>query len=245
MVVLARLSGIPARLAIGYATGDLDEKTGEYVVTELSAHTWPELYFPGIGWVPFEPTAYLPAPPRPAAAARPPRQAGTPSGPEDLSMGLAEIRQSAQENAVVERRGSRRPGSVGGSVRPYASVGGLAAPHVDAARAGFGGRGVAGVRAVRALGAPGGTPLAGWRDRPRVCARRGSRLVEQGGARAPDAASVVRQEGTALARDVERSLFAPDASEAGLRKRPALWAALRRAWVARRLSGRRGPAGRS
>jgi transglutaminase-like putative cysteine protease len=61
MVVLARASGLPARMAIGYATGSYDPMEAHYVVTEADAHAWPEIYFPGYGWVRFEPTAGLPA----------------------------------------------------------------------------------------------------------------------------------------------------------------------------------------
>lgn len=57
MVTMARSLGIPARLAVGYATGNFDAASGAYLVTADMAHSWPELYFPGIGWVPFEPTA--------------------------------------------------------------------------------------------------------------------------------------------------------------------------------------------
>ncbi len=61
MVILARAAGIPARLVVGYATGTYNEKTAHYIVTQANAHSWVEVYFPGIGWVPFEPTAGLPA----------------------------------------------------------------------------------------------------------------------------------------------------------------------------------------
>ena len=60
MVVLVRSLGIPARWVKGYTAGDLvyDQKLGEsrYVVTNNNAHSWPEVYFPSEGWVPFEPT---------------------------------------------------------------------------------------------------------------------------------------------------------------------------------------------
>jgi transglutaminase-like putative cysteine protease len=61
MVVLARAAGLPARLVVGYASGDYDSPTAEYIVRQKHAHSWPELYFVGIGWVEFEPTAGLPA----------------------------------------------------------------------------------------------------------------------------------------------------------------------------------------
>lgn len=60
MVVMARSLGIPARLAIGYAPGKQDRDTGWFTVTEADAHSWPELYFSGYGWIPFEPTAAQP-----------------------------------------------------------------------------------------------------------------------------------------------------------------------------------------
>jgi transglutaminase-like putative cysteine protease len=53
-VVMLRAVGVPARLAVGYAQG---ERSGlNYVVRAKDAHAWPEVYFPGIGWVEFEPT---------------------------------------------------------------------------------------------------------------------------------------------------------------------------------------------
>lgn len=57
MVVMARSIGIPARLAIGYALGSYDGVNARYIVTEADAHSWVEVYFPNIGWIPFEPTA--------------------------------------------------------------------------------------------------------------------------------------------------------------------------------------------
>jgi transglutaminase-like putative cysteine protease len=57
MVVLARAAGLPARLVVGYATGTYDEANGRYIVTEADAHSWVEIYFPGYGWMEFEPTA--------------------------------------------------------------------------------------------------------------------------------------------------------------------------------------------
>ncbi len=61
MVVLARAAGIPAQLVIGYATGTYNLNAKRFVVTEADAHSWVEVYFPNIGWVPFEPTASRPS----------------------------------------------------------------------------------------------------------------------------------------------------------------------------------------
>ncbi len=55
MAVLARLIGIPSRIAIGYTAGQ-QHANGTWVVTTADAHAWPELYFSGAGWLRFEPT---------------------------------------------------------------------------------------------------------------------------------------------------------------------------------------------
>ena len=68
MVVMARATGIPARLASGYAQGTYDHEAGHWVVTEQDGHSWVEVYFEGIGWVEFEPTAGQPALDRPGGA---------------------------------------------------------------------------------------------------------------------------------------------------------------------------------
>ncbi len=64
-VILLRAVGIPARLAVGYAQGEPEEATHFFNVRQRDAHAWPEVYFPGIGWVEFEPTASQPALNRP------------------------------------------------------------------------------------------------------------------------------------------------------------------------------------
>lgn len=65
MAVMARLEGIPSRIAVGYAPGRLTGESvsiagqgalPEFEVDARDAHAWPELYFQGVGWVPFEPT---------------------------------------------------------------------------------------------------------------------------------------------------------------------------------------------
>ena len=56
MAVMARLSGIPARVAVGFTRGTYDSTTRTWTVTTHDAHAWPELYFQGYGWLPFEPT---------------------------------------------------------------------------------------------------------------------------------------------------------------------------------------------
>jgi transglutaminase-like putative cysteine protease len=55
--VLARLLGIPSRVAVGY-TGGAPGLHGTWRVTTADAHAWPELYFAGEGWLRFEPTPH-------------------------------------------------------------------------------------------------------------------------------------------------------------------------------------------
>jgi hypothetical protein len=56
MTLMLRLLGVPARVAAGFTSGAYDEKKHEWLVTDHEAHTWVEVYFPGYGWLPFDPT---------------------------------------------------------------------------------------------------------------------------------------------------------------------------------------------
>ena len=62
VTLLARASGLPARLALGYMPGVRDSLSGAYLVRVRDAHAWSEVYFANHGWVPFDST------PRGAAA---------------------------------------------------------------------------------------------------------------------------------------------------------------------------------
>jgi transglutaminase-like putative cysteine protease len=68
-VLMLRSLGIPARMAVGFSQGTGTSSGGApfseeaenitidtYVVRRNNAHAWPEVYFPGVGWVEFEPT---------------------------------------------------------------------------------------------------------------------------------------------------------------------------------------------
>jgi transglutaminase-like putative cysteine protease len=73
--VLARIVGVPTRLAVGWTWGSL-VGTDTYQVTDQQAHTWPEVYFTGVGWVPFEPTPGRGIPGAQDYTSEPPAQSG-------------------------------------------------------------------------------------------------------------------------------------------------------------------------
>jgi len=54
--VLMRKAGLPARVVIGFSHQEPDVDTGLINVTTSDAHAWVEVYFSGIGWIPFDPT---------------------------------------------------------------------------------------------------------------------------------------------------------------------------------------------
>jgi len=75
MVVMLRSVGVAARYASGYGQGTYDVEQGAWVVTGKNAHAWAEVYFPGYGWIEFEPTpsqgVFSRADTRPVAAPTP------------------------------------------------------------------------------------------------------------------------------------------------------------------------------
>jgi hypothetical protein len=75
--VLARLVGIPSRIVVGY-TGGTAISHSSWQVTTADAHAWPELYFPGEGWLRFEPTPQGPA--GQGTAVAPPYASGSAGG---------------------------------------------------------------------------------------------------------------------------------------------------------------------
>ena len=54
MALMARLLGIPARVAVGFVRGQYVD--GQWQVTDHDAHAWVEVWFKGYGWLPFDPT---------------------------------------------------------------------------------------------------------------------------------------------------------------------------------------------
>jgi transglutaminase-like putative cysteine protease/uncharacterized membrane protein len=66
MAIMLRTQGIPSRVVNGFRGGEFNSVTGSYIVRARDAHSWVEAYFPGTGWVAFDPT---PASAEPATTA--------------------------------------------------------------------------------------------------------------------------------------------------------------------------------
>ena len=77
--LLARLEGIPTRVAVGFLPGDRDTETGTFTVTGSQTHAWPEVYFEQYGWVRFDPTPRVQATP-PSYTREPVDPSGTGAG---------------------------------------------------------------------------------------------------------------------------------------------------------------------
>ena len=56
MAVLLRDMGVPTRIVEGFLPGTLDHASGTETISTSGAHAWVEVYFPGHGWVMFDPT---------------------------------------------------------------------------------------------------------------------------------------------------------------------------------------------
>jgi len=83
MAMLLRMGGVPARVSTGFTSGSYDRKAREYVVRDLDAHSWVEVWYSGIGWVTFDPTPAL-------APARSQPDEDAPSA-EAASMGVPDL----------------------------------------------------------------------------------------------------------------------------------------------------------
>jgi transglutaminase-like putative cysteine protease len=56
MALMLRYLGVPARVAVGFTSGDYNPKRQTWTVTDHDAHAWVEAWFRGYGWLPFDPT---------------------------------------------------------------------------------------------------------------------------------------------------------------------------------------------
>ncbi len=56
LALMVRSEGLPARVVSGYRGGTWDPSDHSYTITEDMAHLWVEVYFGGVGWIPFDPS---------------------------------------------------------------------------------------------------------------------------------------------------------------------------------------------
>jgi hypothetical protein len=71
MAIMLRTLRIPSRVVNGFRTGEFNDITSQYLIRESDAHSWVEAYFPGYGWMSFDPT---------------------PAGPPEVSTGWRRLR---------------------------------------------------------------------------------------------------------------------------------------------------------
>jgi transglutaminase-like putative cysteine protease len=118
MAVLARLDGIPSRVAYGYTAGT-QTSNSNWLVTSHDAHAWPELYFQGFGWLRFEPTPAGAAPGQGTANAPPYTFGagdGAPGSSAQRPAGATPAATGAAGNGAASRglNGLRLPQNAGG-----------------------------------------------------------------------------------------------------------------------------------
>ncbi|MEO3932484.1 DUF3488 and transglutaminase-like domain-containing protein [Micrococcaceae bacterium Sec7.4] len=127
MAVMARLEGIPSRIAIGYAPGRPTGSTvsiggqgalPEYEVDARDAHAWPELYFQGLGWVPFEPTPSRGVVPPYATESAAPSGASTNENNDGLIPSIRPNPSPAPSVAPLPLPGAAAPADAASRLRP-------------------------------------------------------------------------------------------------------------------------------
>jgi hypothetical protein len=112
MALLLREMNVPTRVVYGSTTGQ-EVEPGEYLVTGGNMHTWVEVYFPGVGWYPFDPTPGFSMPS--AMEANAPRQALPATTEQDISRQDPSVRDRVQEQRPQELRETRESDPAGGS----------------------------------------------------------------------------------------------------------------------------------
>ncbi|HUZ02624.1 MAG TPA: transglutaminase domain-containing protein [Thermomicrobiaceae bacterium] len=106
MAEMLRILGIPSRVDVGFYPADFDSASAGYLYRDRNAHAWVEAYFPGYGWIPFEPTS-----------ARSPISRGAPAtSPVSISASAAGTDNSAAQSRFDELQDPGLGGGGGGVV---------------------------------------------------------------------------------------------------------------------------------
>jgi len=124
---MARLLGLPTRVAVGFTQGNIGSD-GKLHVLDLNAHAWPEVYFSGIGWLAFEPTPGRGAPGAQGYTGVTPQQASDTGSttPTTLSPTATTIAGANSSPTSTPRRAIPRDASAGGA-RHHSHAGLIAA----------------------------------------------------------------------------------------------------------------------
>lgn len=116
MTAFLREEGIPARVVQGFLPGERSVSAGTETVRNDRAHAWVEVYFPGYGWVEFDPTSVAALPPLPEGSAQPSANPGPSSS--------ASVRPRPSESADRDNEpgGAGAPISRGPAAGPLIAV---------------------------------------------------------------------------------------------------------------------------
>ena len=99
MAIMLRTQGIPTRMVLGFGPGEPDAEEEGFLVRDRDSHSWPEVYFGDLGWVPFEPTPIYPT--RPRGAPESPFGIGGLFG-DQLEGGIEELLESGLDPDALE-----------------------------------------------------------------------------------------------------------------------------------------------
>jgi hypothetical protein len=117
MTLMLRMDGVPARVASGFKPDVYEPATGTWTIRAIDAHSWVEVFFTGIGWVPFDPTP-------PARQSSLPAAAGSSKNKSEI------LGTGTSGGAATARRagggGAASRGSTSGSGGPAGEEAGLA-----------------------------------------------------------------------------------------------------------------------
>jgi transglutaminase-like putative cysteine protease len=121
MALILREQGIPSRVVYGSTAGQ-EVGADEYLVTGSNMHTWVEVYFPGVGWYPFNPTPGFSMPSVMEENARRPALPPNTAVLDPESRALSQIdeqdRQTPQQREQEARREEANAGDSGGGGVP-------------------------------------------------------------------------------------------------------------------------------
>lgn len=127
--LMARTLDMPSRIVVGYlpgtSTGDSEEGSTVYSVSSSQLHSWPEVFFEGIGWVPFEPTSGLGTPTSFAPSSAPQPEGGTEVEPSAAPSAVPDDAPSIAPEVVPDDAQGGATGSTPGTINvlPGLSIG--------------------------------------------------------------------------------------------------------------------------